>query len=144
MTPTGSNKQQPDLWSYACQQYPGYKAELLAFQDKGLSVNDLLALSYARRYSLIMTETQWHMLAEGRTRQLLERVRRFRLGLPKTSPLRQGALNWELALERWDLDLLERCLRPAEQWRKQSLPHADLLNREDRCRLDELMEELSG
>lgn len=143
MSPSLSNTQKPNLWTYACQQYPGYKTELLAFQDKGLSVNDLLTLSYACRYSLSMDKTQWEALACGRTRKLLERVRCIRLGLSKTSPLREAALGWELTLERWDLHLLEQCLHPTDKWQHQWPPQSERLTSEERLQMEALVRDLS-
>lgn len=143
MSPSLTDRQKPDLWTYACQQYPGFKSELLAFQDRGLAVNDLLALSYARRYSLYLDKELWEALAVGRTRRLLERVRSVRRELSKVSPLRQAALGWELELERWDLHLLEQCLCATEQWRKQLPPKVDQLDSEERDRLDKLIGAIS-
>ena len=138
-----SNNQRPDLWSYACQIYPNFKQALLAFQARGLSVNDLLALSYARRYTLSLNERQWEALATGQSRQLLERVRGLRFSLARESPLRATALGWELELERLDLQLLEHCLCPGMSNQLQKPPQLYQLNSDERHDLEALLQAMS-
>lgn len=98
------------LWTFALNVYPEYKTTLLDWQRRGASVNDLLMLAYAERRGLGVDWPGWRAVAAGRPRSLLQRVRSIRFALPRQDPRRPLALRHELALERWDLALLEDCL----------------------------------
>ncbi|MHA7878775.1 MAG: DUF2390 domain-containing protein [Saccharospirillum sp.] len=143
MSPSANRPSLPDLWTYACQRYPAFKTPLLEWQRKGLSVNDVLLLSYARCHGLGIDEAGWYRIAQARPRRLLERVRRYRMTLNRESPLRATALVWELELERLDLQRLALNLIDGSGAAQPLPPNAQHIRQEDRQRLEALITRLS-
>lgn len=99
-----------DLWQFALTVYADHQDQLLHWQGRGAGVNDLLLLAFARRHRLGLKPDLWQRVDRGRPRQLLRRLRHYRFKLDRHDPQRRPALDWELALEQWDLALLADCL----------------------------------
>lgn len=105
------NDRSADLWSFAVRCYAIEQDHLLSLQQNArLHINDALAAAYAVTNQLELNTRCWQAVQAGRPRQLLHRVRRYRLAMERSDPKRARLLEWELTLERWDLSLLARCL----------------------------------
>lgn len=116
-TETNSDRS-ADLWTYAVRCYAVEQDHLLSLQQSArLHINDALVAAYAVSNQLVLNASRWQAVRSGRPRQVLQRVRRYRLTLERSDPKRARLLDWELALERWDLSLLARCLgsEPSDQ-----------------------------
>ena len=112
------NDRSADLWSFAVRCYAVEQASLLSLQQNAhLHINDALAAAYAVTNQLAFNVSCWQAVRAGRPRQVLHRVRRYRLAMERSDPKRARLLDWELTLERWDLSLLARCLgsEPSDQ-----------------------------
>ncbi|WP_146171193.1 DUF2390 domain-containing protein [Saccharospirillum sp. MSK14-1] len=105
----------PALWDYALSVYSAHKETLLQWQADGAGVNDILLCGFARHHQWCLDWGAWQAVESGRPRQVLRRVRHLRFQLPPNHPTRTLALQWELALEQWDLALLADCLRQQDR-----------------------------
>lgn len=100
-----------ELWSFAVRCYALEQAHLLSLQNSArLHINDALVAAYAIAGSLGIDAGRWHDVRAGRPRQVLLRVRGYRQTMTRSDPGRPRVLDWELALERWDLSRLATCL----------------------------------
>jgi hypothetical protein len=107
------------LWAFALRCYAVEKEALLAFQETAdLHINDALFLAFSVEKNRIPDPVRWGQVREGRPRRLLLRMRRYRQQMRRSHPGRSLALDWELALERWDLERLATCLaaRPVPKY----------------------------
>jgi hypothetical protein len=98
------------LWAFALRCYSVDKESLLALQETAdLHINDALFLAFAATENRVPGPVRWRQVREGRPRQLLLRLRRYRQQMLRSHPGRSLALDWELALEQWDLRRLATC-----------------------------------